>query len=574
MEAAGGIVMQLRPYQQAALAALDAYWEAGGGHPLCVLATATGKSVLIGKLIADIAADFPALRTLVLVHVRELLEQNRDELLKVWPDAPYGINSAGLGERNWQAPIVLANVQSVWRNPQRLGRRDLIIIDESHLVPHDGDGMYRSVITELRELEPMLRFAGFTATPYRLDSGRLDEGDGKIFDDIVFNYGIAEGIRDGWLAPLSSKATAAKIDVSGVAVRGGEFIAGALEDAADDSAVVNAAVDEIVARGRDRRSWLLFCCGVRHAQHVGEALRERGVVAATVTAETPSEERKAIIAAFRAGEIRALTNVNVLTTGFNVPAVDLIAMLRPTLSTGLYVQMVGRGTRKADGKYDCLVLDFASNVMRHGPVDRAEGTTDNGKAASGVKVDTVAAKRCLECGELIALRAAECVCCGHEFPIEKPKVKHAATADWAPIMGVCTDWLPVTEVSFRSHTKFSDPSAPPSLRVEYLCGLSPYAEYISLQRAGYAREMAERWWYAMGGYAPVPFTVAQALERTDELSDVLAIMAVRDGKYWRVVERRLRRSDGSELEVNRHYRCVITPCSPTTPPPINDEVPY
>jgi DNA repair protein RadD len=562
--------MELRPYQQAALDALDAYWEAGGGHPLCVMATATGKSVLIGKLIAGIAANFPALRALVLVHVRELLEQNLEHLLKVWPQAPFGINSAGLGERDWQSPIVLANVQSVWRNPQRLGRRDLIVIDECHLCPHDGDGMYRSTITELRELEPTLRVAGFTATPYRLDSGRLDEGDGKIFDDVVFNYGIGEGIRDGWLAPLASKATTAKIDVSGVAVRGGEFIAGALEDAADDAAIVNAAVDEIVTRGCDRHSWLLFCCGVRHAEHVGDVLRERGIVAATVTAETPSDERKAIIGAFRAGEIRALTNVNVLTTGFNVPAVDLIAMLRPTLSTGLYIQMVGRGTRKADAKVDCLVLDFAGNVMRLGPVDCAEGAANN-KSNGGIKADTVAAKRCPDCGELNAVAVTECVCCGHEFPIEKPKVKHAATADWAPIMGVCTNWLPVTEVSFRSHTKFSDPAAPLSLRVEYLCGLSPYSEYISLQRGGYAREMAERWWFSMGGNAPAPLTVAQALQRTGELDEVLAIMAAREGKYWRVINRRLRRDDDSEVEVNRYYR-LVAPHSPVTSPPINDEV--
>jgi DNA repair protein RadD len=563
--------MDLRPYQVDALKALDDYWEAGGGHPLAVLATATGKSVLIAKLIADIAVQYPGLRALVLVHVRELLTQNREHLLKIWPRAPIGINSAGLRKRDWHSPIVLANIQSVWRNPQRLGHRHLIIIDEAHLVPHAGDGMYRTLIDSLRELEPTLRVAGFTATPYRLDSGRLDEGDGKIFDDVVYTYGIGEGIHDGWLSPLSSKATTARIDVSGVAVRGGEFVPGALEDAADDAAVIAAAAGEIIARGQDRRSWLLFCCGVRHAQHVGEALRERGIAAATVTAKIPADERDRIIADFRAGTLRALTNVNVLTTGFNVPAVDLIGMLRPTLSTGLYVQMVGRGTRKAGGKTDCLVLDFAGNVMRHGPVDQADGARDD---TTGVKVDTVAAKRCPDCGELNALRAAECVCCGHEFPCEQPKPKHTAIADWTPILGGQSNWLPVTEVSARLHTKFNDWTAPPSLRVEYLCGLSPYSEYISLQRTGYAREMAERWWFAMGGRFPVPPTVAQALQRIGELHRVLEIVVARDGKYWRVVERRLRRPDGSEVEINRHNRAFVAHRPPPAPPEMNDEVPF
>jgi DNA repair protein RadD len=272
------------------------------------LATATGKSVLIAKLITDIAARFADFRVLVLVHVRELVEQNLAHLMRVWPGAPVGINSAGLGRRNWHAPIVLANIQSVWRNPPRLGHRHLVIVDEAQLVPHAGDGMYRSLIEGLRSLEPAMRVCGFTATPFRLDSGRLDHGDGKVFDEVVFEYGIAEGIRDGWLAPLTSKATAACIDVSDVAIRGGEFVADGLEEAADNTAVVNAAVDEIIAHGRWRRSWLMFCCGVRHAHHVCEALRERGVAAAPVTAETPSDQRNIIVGAFRHGDIRALTN--------------------------------------------------------------------------------------------------------------------------------------------------------------------------------------------------------------------------------------------------------------------------
>ena len=135
MEEVGGLVVDLRPYQVEAIQALDAYWEAGGGHPLAVLATATGKSLLIAKLIADLAARHPALRAMVLAHARELLEQNLEHLVRVWPGAPVGINSAALRRRDWHAPIVLANIQSVWQNPQRLGRRDLIVVDEAQLVP-------------------------------------------------------------------------------------------------------------------------------------------------------------------------------------------------------------------------------------------------------------------------------------------------------------------------------------------------------------------------------------------------------------------------------------------------------
>jgi DNA repair protein RadD len=553
-------LMLLRPYQEEALRALHAYWDAGGGNPLVAMATATGKSVLIAKLICDIAERYPRFRALVLVHVRELLEQNLKHLFRLWPTAPVGINSAGLKRRDWDAPIIFASIQSIWRSPQRLGRRDLMLADECHLVPHTGTGMWRTTIEALRQIEPAMRVCGLSATPFRLDSGRLDKGEGKIFDGVVFEYDIARGIRDGYLSPLSSKATQATIDVRGVGRRGGEFIAAELEQAADDAAIVAGAADEIVERGRDRRSWLIFCCGVSHAGHVRDA------------------ERDHIIAAFRRGEITALTNVNVLTTGFDVPQVDLLAMLRPTLSTGLYVQMIGRGTRLAENKRDCLVLDFAGNVWRHGPVDRVDiSVNGNENHRGGVKVDAVAAKRCPDCGELVALSDYICPSCAYEFPRPRPRAKHASQADIVPILAGAMRWLQVNDVSFHRHEKWNNPDAPPSLRVEYLCGLSVYSEYVSLERQGYARLMAERWWFAMGGSAAAPASIEAALTRCDEIDTVTHIVVTRSGKFWNVVERRVRRPDGSLVEINPNHHCYTArsrEAAAVPPISINDEIPY
>ncbi len=439
-------MFELRPYQQEALAALEKYWSRGGGNPLVVMATATGKSVIIAHLIRDVSQRYPALRVLVVTHTLELVEQDVEHLLALWPDAPIGINSAGIGQREWDAPIIFAGVQSVWRNAGRLGPRHLVLIDEAHLVPHDGDGMYRSLLSELRALAPAdgMRIAGFSATPFRLDSGRLDEGEGKIFDNVVFDYDVGRGIREGWLSPLTSKATSTEINISGVGRRGGEFIAGELERAADDNAVIAAACDEIVVRGVDRRSWLVFCCGVLHAHHVCDALRMRGVACRVVTGETPLTEREESIAAFKAGTIRCLVNVNVLTTGFNAPQVDLLAMLRPTLSTGLFVQMVGRGTRKADGKVNCLILDFAGNCRRHGPVDQVDIKVGGSKASTAVAPTSVQAKTCPDCNEINPLDATVCCCCGHEWPKPKPVARHATSADAVPILTGERVWLPVS----------------------------------------------------------------------------------------------------------------------------------
>lgn len=345
----------LRPYQSQAIDAVLDYWGNGGGNPLVAMATGTGKSVVIANLVRELHEINPEIRVLMLVHVKELVAQNVQALIRSYPGAQIGINSAGLGRRDKLQPILFASIQSVHRlGPHDIGQRDIVLIDEAHLVPRSGEGMYLSLLDRLRTASPELRVAGFTATPYRMDSGRLDEGDGRLFDDVAFNYGIARGIKDGFLSPLVSKATAAAMDVSGVARRGGEFVAGALEVAVDQDWITRGAVEEMVSLGESRKSWLAFCAGVKHAEHVRDAVRDRGITCEMVTGDTPAGERDRIIRSFKDGGIRCLTNAMVLTTGFDAPAVDLIAMLRPTLSTGLYVQICGRGTRLADGKENCI----------------------------------------------------------------------------------------------------------------------------------------------------------------------------------------------------------------------------
>jgi DNA repair protein RadD len=358
----------LRPYQIEALAVLWDFWRAGGGNPLIDLATGLGKSFLIAELGRRFCKQ--QRRIVILSHVREIIEQDAKAILALWPEAPIGVNCAALGARSVDAPIVIGSVQSIYREPQALGARDLFIVDEAHLIPRHDSAMYSTTILGLRALNPRMRVVGLSATPYRTDTGRLDEGEDRLFDATVYSYGIGQGIADGWLAPLAAKATTHEIDVSSVGKRGGEFIAGELESAADQDALVEGAAREILAQGSGRRSWLAFCCGVHHAFHVRDALRRHGVSCETIVGDTPADERRAIIAGFRAGGIQCLTNCNCLTTGFDVAAIDLIAMLRPTCSPGLYVQMLGRGIRKAAGKHCATGLSIWSPA-RPAMCDRA-----------------------------------------------------------------------------------------------------------------------------------------------------------------------------------------------------------
>lgn len=568
-------MIQPRIYQIETVQALLDYWRDGGGNPLVDLATGTGKSVCIAGLIDELLTDYPDMRVLALVHTRELVEQNVKAFLRVRPGASVGINCSGLGRRDRMQQILFASIQSVQRDDAfSLGMRDLVVIDEAHLLPKKGEGMYRSLIERLRERVPDLRVAGFTATPYRLDSGRLDEGGGRIFDRIVYTYGIGDAVADGWLAPLVSKGTVTGMDLSGVTRRGGEFVEADLQRAVDRDDVTEGACDEIVAMGEGRRSWLAFCAGVEHAYHVRDALRRRGVSCETVTGETPVGDRDRIIQWFREGRIRCLTNAMVLTTGFDVVGVDLIAMLRPTLSTGLYIQICGRGTRPvypqgfdANGatveervaaiagssKPNCLVLDFAGNVVRHGPVDAitppsAPGQRGKARPAEGaVKPDTIAAKICPNCRRIAALDSFVCADCGFEW--ERPKPQHKAQADAESVImtgqrstapAFKDPWLKVTDIEFAHHTKRTDPNAPPTLRVDYVCGFTCHSEWVCFEHEGPARAKAEKWWRDMRGRQPTPATVAEALARCEEGETARPsdIVTRRDGQFMRVVSRR------------------------------------
>lgn len=211
-------------------------------------------------------------------------------------------------------------------------------------------------MADLIAINPSLRVVGLTATPYRLGHGYITDKP-AIFDALIQPVSIEELIFKGYLSTLRSKLTITKLEVDGVHKRGGEYIEAELQakvDTTDKNALV---VAEIIKLGAERKSWLIFCAGVAHAHHIKEALTEQGIVAECVTGDTPPAQRDRILREFKAGRIQALTNANVLTTGFDAPMIDLIAMLRPTMSPGLYVQMAGRGLRIADGKTDCLVLE-------------------------------------------------------------------------------------------------------------------------------------------------------------------------------------------------------------------------
>jgi DNA repair protein RadD len=523
------MTLNLRPYQQAAIDGIYDYFGGEIGNPLVVIPTAGGKSLVMARFIEGVLKAFPDQRILVVTHVRELIEQNHGELIRLWPEAPAGIYSAGLKQRNISARILFAGIQSIHRRVYDVQQCDLVLIDEAHLIPRSSNTMYRRFLDGLKRLNPLLKVIGFTATPYRLDSGLLHEGDGAIFTDIAFEVSVRDLIDQGYLSRLVSKQMSTQLEVAGVGTRGGEFIARELHAAVDRKAITQAAVAEIVAYGETRRSWLVFCSGVEHAEHVRDAIRAHGITCETIVGETPSAERDALIEAFKRGEIRCLTNANVLTTGFNAPGVDLIAMLRPTKSAGLYVQIVGRGCRLAPGKSDCLILDFAGNIARHGPIDAIKPKRPGeGDGEAPVKV-------CPDCASIVHAAVRVCPDCGHVFPPPEPKIEaKASTLDVLSRVGK-PEWVEVTQVRYARHEK---PGKPPSLRVEYWCGLSAHHEWICVEHAGYPRQKAATWWAARAPGTPLPRSVDEALQHAPALRRPAQIAVRPSGRYTEVIAAR------------------------------------
>lgn len=509
--------LPLRWYQKEAVDSIYQWFDRETGNPLIVLPTGAGKSLVIAGFIHSVLAQWPSERIVILTHVKELIAQNHAQMLRCWPGAPAGIYSAGLRRREADAPILFAGIQSVFRKAREIGWVDLILVDEAHLIPKDGFGMYRQLLGDLTSMNSKLKVIGLTATPFRTGEGSLEKGEDRLFHGIAYSADLPRLIKEGWLSPVVSKSTHAPINTVGVHTQGGEFVAKELEQAAMAGNLVADAVSEIVARGKDRKSWLLFCCGVDHANAVADELARHKIPCAGVYGDTPAAERDEIVAAFKAGELRAIVNVNVLTTGFDAPQVDLIALLRPTKSPGLFVQMVGRGLRRADGKTDCLVLDFGENVRRHGPIDCVE-VREPGKR-TGEAADEVRAKLCPTCESLVATAARQCPDCGYEWPAPEPTHHAKPDEDVELVRGTHPNggierWN-VQVAIYRRHQKKDKPD---TLCAEYRCGFHQSArEWICFDHpvSSFPRRKAEMWWQQHGGQLPAPESVDIALCRIE-----------------------------------------------------------
>ncbi|MCE7974825.1 MAG: DNA helicase [Leptolyngbya sp. PLA1] len=563
--------VQLRPYQSEAVAAVYEHLRTRDDHPCVVIPTGGGKTPVIATICRDAVGHWSG-RVVVLAHVKELLEQAVEKIRAIAPDLPLGVFSAGLKRKDLGYAVTVAGIQSIWKKACDLGPVDLIIVDEAHMVPAEDDGMYRQFIADAKVVNPNVRIIGLTATPYRLKSGSICAPE-NILNHVCYEVGVRELIVQGFLSPLRTKAGLQKVATDNLHVRAGEFVASEVEDLMDKEGLVEGACAEIVEHTKDRCATLIFSSGIRHGQHIVDVLKAKhGIECGFVTGDTPDGVRSAILNRFRAGGLKYLCNVNVLTTGFDAPHIDCVALVRPTMSPGLYYQMVGRGFRLHPGKADCLVLDFGGNVLRHGPVDAIRiATDDRGEGEAP-------AKECPQCHALIAAGYQTCPQCGHQFP-EPNKQKHEAQASTEGILSGQTtrEEHHVSETTYHVHMKRSDPSAPLTMRVEYRVGFNHYfREWVCFDHTGYARTKAEAWWRTRS-VEPLPGSTEEAVEmaKAGALAPTLHITVEKKAgdQFERVISHRLGQKPPRRDDPDAVPDAALEPAGTTYGIP-DDEIPF
>jgi superfamily II DNA or RNA helicase len=400
--------MQLRDYQESAVQAVRDSFRSGHKNTLLVSPTGSGKTVIFSYIAAGMARNNK--RILIVAHRRELLKQISAALKKV------GVAHAVMAGGYRGVPtanVVVASVFTLVKRIKGMQPFDLIIGDEAHHFTPDSS--WGKVVIGF----PRARVLGVTATPERLDG----KGLGQMFDDMVMGPTVAELTAQGFLSHAIVYAPSAP-DLNGVGTRMGDYVQKQLEEAMVKTVITGSAVKHYGKYAPGKKA-IAFCVSVRHAKDVAAEFREAGYTASHIDGGMNEEERDGVLKAFEEGRVQVLTSCDLVSEGFDLPAVEVAILLRPTKSLGLYLQQCGRAIRPHPDKEKTIILDHAGNTARHGFIDDdrdwtlADGFVQG--RGKGDKAETV--RTCTGCFAMHK-PSPTCPVCGYVYPVKPRMVKH------------------------------------------------------------------------------------------------------------------------------------------------------
>lgn len=546
-----------RDYQSYAIDSPFNYFiEGGEGNPLLAMPTGVGKSIVVGGIVERALREWPATRILMLTETKELVAQNYEKLKALWPDAPVGIYCDGLNRKQHHYPVTFGTIASVINVAAVFGFIDFVIVDECHGISPSDDTMYRKLLATLEQTNPHLKVIGLTATPYRMKQGLLTQGDNAVFTDIIVDMTDLDSYNwffdEGYLVPPIPRPTSteATIDAANVKIKGGEYDQKSMQEEADNAKKNEAVVLEMLHYGISRHSGMVFASGLEHCKHLLDIFNYYGERATWVASKGMSAgERDRNIEAYKQGEFKWMINNGILTTGFDHPQLDIIGMARLTLSPGLWVQMLGRGTRPvyasgfdlstrvgrlssiaASQKQNTLVLDFAQNVTRLGPINDPRIPLPPERKRKG----DAPVRICDSCGCYNHASARTCWSCGFEFPRYLKIDDSSGTR--ALVKGTNSSVAPIDTKEFAVDRMtvaiWKKPGKPDSIRVSYHCKGKQFHEWIGLDHVNSAGKpgtfaaKSRALWRKLAGSKEVPPNTEEALKQTHLLRSPRAIEVI------------------------------------------------
>lgn len=535
----------------------------------------TGKSFVNALIINEILntwPQFPA-RFACVTHVKELVAQNSSKLPIIMPNLSFGIYCAGLDKKDAHYQVTVGSIASIHRAVEKLGRIDILIIDECHLVSDKSSSMYFKFITALKKKNPKLRIIGLTATPYRQDMGILTNG--KIFDSIVCDLTTLEWFNwffeTGYLSPVVPYKTKTTLSDEGIRTVAGDYSIHDMDEKHNLDSINHEVCEEIVQAMNEygREKALVFGISIDHAVRLTSIFRSLGMRTACVHSDMEDAERDKYLIDYANGEYDIMVNNAILTTGYDCPSIDLIAVVRLIKSSALWVQILGRGIRpvyaegfdlsteqgrldalKAGGKEACMVLDFGANTKRLGPINDVLIPKDKTKGKGE------APTRLCDCGVYIHASLRVCHHCGKKFEHDPEsnlegkasqeeliakKRKEKVSID-IPKPDPIKIWVDIDHVSY-SVLKSRTPAKPDKLKVTYHAGLVTYHTYLCFEnKAGsFPWQLARRYWrkHVVGTpFASLepPVTVNEANSRVDQLRSATSIEVIINSKFKEVTD--------------------------------------